>query len=125
MFRPPWTSAQVLRTFDHGLPAGRPPVAWQAAVRTAAAPSTTRARIIGRRNMQVARVALAWVLARPGITSVIVGAKRPDQLTENLAAVDLVLTDEDLADLDAAGALPVPYPDWGQGAPADRLPLHS
>jgi aryl-alcohol dehydrogenase-like predicted oxidoreductase len=73
----------------------------------------------------VARVALAWALAQPGITSVIVGAKRPDQLTENLAAVDLVLTEQDLADLDAVSAQPDPYPDWIQGAPDDRLPLHS
>ncbi|MFF2518265.1 hypothetical protein [Streptomyces sp. NPDC058086] len=55
----------------------------------------------------------------------IVGAKRPDQLTENLAAVDLVLTQEDLADLDAVSAVPDPYPDWGQGRPDDHLPLKS
>lgn len=81
--------------------------------------------VAARHGVGVPRVALAWVLARPGVTSVIVGAKRPDQLTENLAAVDLVLTDEDLAELDAVSAWPAPYPDWGQGAPADRLPLHS
>ena len=81
--------------------------------------------VAARHGVSVARTALAWVLAQPGITSVIVGAKRPDQLTENLAALDLELTEQDLADLDTAGALPVPYPDWGQGAPDDRLPLHS
>ncbi|MGP3926327.1 aldo/keto reductase [Streptomyces sp. 8N616] len=75
-------------------------------------------------GVSVARVALAWVLARPGVTSVIIGAKRPNQLTENLAAVDLVLTEQDLADLDAASALPAVYPDWwAQLALADRLPL--
>ncbi|MFC4612552.1 aldo/keto reductase, partial [Streptomyces maoxianensis] len=47
----PPAAAQVLQTLDHGLP-GRPAIASQAAVRTAAAPSTTRARIIGRRNMR-------------------------------------------------------------------------
>ncbi|MGW7383064.1 aldo/keto reductase [Streptomyces sp. NPDC054794] len=81
--------------------------------------------VAARHGVSVARVAIAWVLAQPWITSVIVGAKRPDQLTENLAAIDLVLTDEDLTDLDAASALPASYPDWGQGAPADRLPLHA
>ncbi|MEV0185944.1 aldo/keto reductase [Streptomyces sp. NPDC050625] len=81
--------------------------------------------VAARHGVAVARVALAWALARPGITSVIVGAKRPDQLTENLAAVDLELTEEDLAALDAASALPAPYPDWIQVAPADRLPLQS
>ncbi|MDC0771705.1 hypothetical protein [Streptomyces sp. HD] len=46
------------------------------------------------------RVALVRALARPGVTSVIVGAKRPDQLTENPAAGHLVPTDEDLAQLE-------------------------
>ena len=41
----------------------------------------------------VARVALAWILAKPFVTSVIVGAKRVDQLQENLAAADLKLVD--------------------------------
>ncbi|MFE5894808.1 aldo/keto reductase [Streptomyces sp. NPDC056462] len=81
--------------------------------------------VAARHGVGVPRVALAWLLARPGVTSVIVGAKRPDQLTENLAAVDLVLTEEDLAELDAVSAQPVPYPDWGQGRPDDRLPLPS
>ncbi|NUK13202.1 aldo/keto reductase, partial [Streptomyces lunaelactis] len=81
--------------------------------------------VAGWHGVSVARVALAWALAQPGITSAIVGAKRPDQLTENLAAVDLVLTDEDLAELDAISAQPDPYPNWAQGAPDDRLPPHS
>ncbi|MET8447918.1 aldo/keto reductase [Streptomyces sp. NPDC005209] len=81
--------------------------------------------VAARHGVSVARVAIAWVLARPGVTSVIVGAKRPDQLTENLAALDLVLTEEDLAELDAVSALPAPYPDWCQLAPGDRLPVHS
>ncbi|MDH2393578.1 MULTISPECIES: aldo/keto reductase [Streptomyces] len=81
--------------------------------------------VAARHGVGVTRVALAWVLAQHGVTSVIVGAKRPDQLTENLAAVDLVLTDEDLGELDSASALPAPYPDWCQTAPADRLPLNS
>jgi aryl-alcohol dehydrogenase-like predicted oxidoreductase len=80
-------------------------------------------RVVAERHgVGVPRVALAWVPARPGVTSVIVGAKRPEQLVENLAAVDLVLTGQDLEEFDTVNAVPVRYPDRGQGAPADRLP---
>ena len=60
----------------------------------------------------VAQVALAWLLAQPAVTSVIVGAKRPDQLADNLAAVDLALTADDLQALDAASELTPEYPGW-------------
>jgi aryl-alcohol dehydrogenase-like predicted oxidoreductase len=69
-----------------------------------------------------ARVALAWLLTRPVVTSVIFGAKRMDQLKDNLAAVDLKLTDDELRQLDEVSALPPEYPGWAlatQGA--DRL----
>jgi aryl-alcohol dehydrogenase-like predicted oxidoreductase len=79
--------------------------------------------VAGRHGVGVPRVAIAWVLAQRGVTSAIVGARRPDQLTETLAAADLELTAEDLKELETAAAVPVPYPDWGQGRPADRLPL--
>ncbi|MGW4483430.1 aldo/keto reductase [Amycolatopsis sp. NPDC004368] len=68
--------------------------------------------VAARHDVGVARVALAWVLAQRGVTSVIVGAKRPDQLRENLAAVDLQLDEQDLAELDAVSALPPEYPAW-------------
>ncbi|MET8006986.1 aldo/keto reductase [Nonomuraea glycinis] len=81
-------------------------------------------RVVAERHgAGVAQVAIAWTLAQPGVTSAIVGARRPAQLSDTLAAVDLRLTDDDLKELDAAGALPVPYPDWGQGRPADRFPM--
>ncbi len=73
----------------------------------------------------VARVALAWLLARKGVMSVIVGAKTVEQLNDNLAACDLKLTPEDLAALDKVSALKPEYPGWmlerqGQGrAPAN------
>lgn len=60
----------------------------------------------------VARVALAWLLARPAVTSVIVGARNTDQLDDNLAAVDLTLTEDEIAALDAVSALPAEYPGW-------------
>lgn len=70
-------------------------------------------RAIGdARGISVARVALAWLLSRPHVTSVIIGAKRMDQLDDNLGAVDVVLTDEELARLEAVSALPPCYPGW-------------
>ena len=49
----------------------------------------------------VARVALAWVQAQPGVTSTIIGARRLAQLEDNVSAVDVKLTAEELARLDA------------------------
>ncbi|MCI8211959.1 aldo/keto reductase [Pseudomonas sp. S25] len=70
-------------------------------------------RAIGdARGISVARVALAWLLAKPHVTSVIIGAKRIEQLADNLGAVNVVLSDEELARLDAASALPPHYPGW-------------
>jgi aryl-alcohol dehydrogenase-like predicted oxidoreductase len=60
----------------------------------------------------VARVALAWQLTRPFVTSIIVGAKKKEQLVDNLAAVELHLNDEQIAILDDASALPAEYPGW-------------
>ena len=59
-----------------------------------------------------ARVALAYVLAKPFVTSVIIGAKRLDQLHDNLAAADLKLSPEEMKQLDDASALPPEYPGW-------------
>ena len=69
-----------------------------------------------------ARVSLAWLLAKPVVTSVIIGAKRLDQLQDNLAAVEITLTQDELRQLDEVSALPPEYPGWmvaSQGA--DRL----
>jgi len=60
----------------------------------------------------VARVALAWVLAKPFVTTVIIGARRMDQLEDNLAAADLTLTAEQIEALDKVSALPSEYPGW-------------
>ncbi|HEY2509278.1 MAG TPA: aldo/keto reductase [Polyangiaceae bacterium] len=60
----------------------------------------------------VARVALAWHLTRPFVTSVIIGAKKKEQLTDNLAATELRLSAEHLKVLDEASALPQEYPGW-------------
>jgi aryl-alcohol dehydrogenase-like predicted oxidoreductase len=63
-------------------------------------------------NTGVATIALAWVLAKPFVTSVIIGAKRADQLDQNLAAVDVQLTPEETKQLDEVSALPPEYPGW-------------
>ena len=63
-------------------------------------------------GVSVARIALAYVLAKPFTTSVIIGAKTVEQLDDNLAAVDIRLTPEELAQLDAVSALPEEYPGW-------------
>jgi aryl-alcohol dehydrogenase-like predicted oxidoreductase len=59
-----------------------------------------------------ARLAIAWLLAKPAVTSVIIGAKRPDQLKDNLAAMELTLTQDELKQLDEASALALEYPGW-------------
>jgi aryl-alcohol dehydrogenase-like predicted oxidoreductase len=63
-------------------------------------------------KVSAATVALAYVLAKPFVTSVIIGAKRMDQLEDNLAAADLKLTAEELKQLDQASTLPPEYPGW-------------
>jgi aryl-alcohol dehydrogenase-like predicted oxidoreductase len=66
------------------------------------------------RGVPVAHVAYAWLLAKPEVSSVIVGASKPEQLADNLAAADLVLTAEELATLDAVDppAPLYPHPQW-------------
>lgn len=76
------------------------------------------------RGVSVAQVALAWLLHRRAVTSVIVGAKRLDQLEDNIAATRLSLTDAELDALDAVSVLPPEYPGWmfeRQNARAQQL----
>lgn len=65
-----------------------------------------------KHGSNVATVALAWILAKPFVTSIIIGAKRLDQLDQNLAAVALKLDADDIAKLDEVSALPAEYPGW-------------
>ncbi|NTG49553.1 aldo/keto reductase [Agrobacterium rhizogenes] len=65
-----------------------------------------------KHGTSVATVALAWILAKPFVTSIIIGAKRLDQLDQNLAAVKLKLDAEDIAKLDEVSALAPEYPGW-------------
>ena len=68
--------------------------------------------IADARGVSVARIALAWLLHRPVVSSVIVGAKRVEQLTDNIAATEVELTAEELARLDEVSRLPAEYPGW-------------
>lgn len=60
----------------------------------------------------VAGVAIAWLLQRPFVTTVIIGAKNNEQLDDNLAATEIKLTGDDLENLDKVSALPPEYPGW-------------
>jgi aryl-alcohol dehydrogenase-like predicted oxidoreductase len=63
-------------------------------------------------GVSVARVALAWLLAKPHVMSIIIGAKTVEQLDDNLAAGTLKLSSEEIARLDAVSVLPPEYPTW-------------
>jgi aryl-alcohol dehydrogenase-like predicted oxidoreductase len=69
-------------------------------------------QIAKRQEISVPRVALAWLLRRPQVSTVIVGAKTPGQLEDNLGATRVELTAEDLTMLDEVSALPPEYPGW-------------
>lgn len=64
------------------------------------------------RGVSVAQVALAWLLHQPQVTSVIIGAKRPEQLADNLAATQVSLGADELRTLDEVSRLPAEYPGW-------------
>jgi aryl-alcohol dehydrogenase-like predicted oxidoreductase len=69
-------------------------------------------KIADRRNASPARVALSWVLGRPAVSSVIIAARKIEQLEDNISAVDLRLAEDDIQLLDAASDPGVPYPKW-------------
>ncbi len=74
------------------------------------------------RGVSAAQVALAYLLGKPAVTSLIVGARTSEQLTDNLAAADLVLSAEERDQLDKVSAPPLIYPYWHQAKTAsDRL----
>jgi aryl-alcohol dehydrogenase-like predicted oxidoreductase len=78
--------------------------------------------IAGEHEVSAARVALAWLLHQPGVTSVIVGGRTKEQFADNLAAADLTLTAEELARLDTVSRPPLSYPYWHQAwSASDRL----
>lgn len=64
------------------------------------------------KNTSVAQLALAWLLHQKVVTTVIIGAKTPEQLDDNLLSVDVKLTSEDLQKLDQVSQLAIEYPNW-------------
>ncbi len=73
------------------------------------------------RGASAAEIALAWLLRRPSVSSVVIGANNEAQLRANLKAVDLQLNDDDMARLQAVSKLPLIYPYWHQALTASEL----
>jgi aryl-alcohol dehydrogenase-like predicted oxidoreductase len=78
-------------------------------------------KVAARYKASVAKIALAWLLHQPSVTSVIIGAKNANQLKDNLGAVDVKLDDADLKALDEVSRLTPEYPGWMIGGD-DRRP---
>lgn len=69
-------------------------------------------KVAERHGVSMARAAYAWTVRQPGVSSVIVAARRNEQLEDNLEAINLRLTDADLRLLDRASHPGTPYPKW-------------
>jgi aryl-alcohol dehydrogenase-like predicted oxidoreductase len=76
--------------------------------------------IAAKYDASPAQVALAWLLARPGVSSILIGASKLEQLEDNLGASDVRLTTDDLSTLDEASKPRLPYPQWFTPMVADR-----
>jgi aryl-alcohol dehydrogenase-like predicted oxidoreductase len=74
----------------------------------------TLSAIAAERNVTPAQVALNWVMNKPGVDTVIIGARDETQLKDNLAAATWRLSTEEMASLDEVSAMPEPYPMWHQ-----------
>ncbi len=72
------------------------------------------AAIAGERGVSVAQVALNWLIRKPRVDTVIIGARNEQQLRDNLAAAAWSLSAEEVGKLDEVSALPLPYPNWHQ-----------
>ncbi|MGC4933165.1 aldo/keto reductase [Gordonia sp. DT30] len=78
--------------------------------------------IAGERGATIPQVVLAWLLARPGVTNLVVGARNTDQLSDSLGALKLELTDDEIDRIAQVSPPPVRYPFWHQADLAsDRL----
>jgi len=95
-----------------------PPMDWPRAYATIDAV----AAIAARHDTTVPRIALAWLLSQSHLTSAIVGVEHAGQLTDNLGALQIALTSQDLAELDAASRLPREYPSWATDMSSPRAP---
>jgi len=68
--------------------------------------------IASAKSVTVAQIALAWLLHQPVVTTVIIGAKKQEQLLDNLKATEVKLTAEEFAKLDVVSKLAPEYPGW-------------
>jgi len=68
--------------------------------------------VAARHGASAAQVSLAWLLSRPAVSAVIIAARKPENLEDNIKAADLTLTKQDIAELDAASDPGTPYPKW-------------
>ena len=73
-------------------------------------------------DASVAQIALAWLLHKDAVTSVIIGARRMDQLEDNFGSVDVSLSDDEVAQLDEVSKIPLGYPGWMGALGDDRRP---
>ncbi|HEV3062456.1 MAG TPA: aldo/keto reductase [Vicinamibacterales bacterium] len=78
--------------------------------------------VAARHGVSVAQIALAWLLGNTAVTSVIIGARRLAQLEDNLKAIDVQLSAEDLKALDDVSKVPPAYPEWMDVLGSDRRP---
>lgn len=74
-----------------------------------------------RLKASVAQIALAWLLAKPYVTTILLGASKLSQLEDNLGADRLPLSADDVAELDSLTASPKPYPNWFQEKTLDAV----
>ncbi len=77
-------------------------------------------KVAGGRGVSMAQVAIAWVLARPAVCAVILGARSLEQFADNLAAADLQLSDEEMRLLDEASEPPAPDYPYGEPGQSQR-----
>jgi aryl-alcohol dehydrogenase-like predicted oxidoreductase len=78
--------------------------------------------VAARRGVSPSQVALAWVLANDAVSSVIIGARKLSQLEDNLKAIDVTLSADEMKALDEASKLTVEYPAWMEVLGSDRKP---
>jgi aryl-alcohol dehydrogenase-like predicted oxidoreductase len=79
-------------------------------------------KVAASRSGSVSQIALAWLLAQNTVTSVIIGARKLEQLEDNLKSVDVTLSPDELRALDEVSRLELEYPAWMEVLPSDRRP---
>jgi aryl-alcohol dehydrogenase-like predicted oxidoreductase len=77
-------------------------------------------RIGEEHSVSAAEIALAWLLRKPAVTSVVIGANTEAQLRANINAADVKLTDDDMSRLNAVSKMPLYYPYWHQALTASE-----